>query len=177
MSRREGSIIAVAVLLAPLAKMVEFAAIPAIGGPDILVCLAICVGWSCDVWNALPAGFALGLIEDIVTGRALGSRAVSLALAAALAAGMKRVVNPDSLSSKALAALCGTTLADCVTWGILALMGIHIATTHFLRGILVPSALWAAALVGPLEFTVKRLASAVQSVWPAPGRTGRETAL
>jgi rod shape-determining protein MreD len=177
MSAGDGFVITATLLLAPLAKMVEFAAAPAIGGPDILTVLAVCLGWSCDIWNALPAGFALGVIEDVVTARALGSRAVSLALAAALACGMKRVMNPDSLSSKALAALGGSTLADFATWGILWSMEIRIAATHFLRAILGPSALWSLALIGPLDFGVRWLARVVQAVWPASGRKSKETAL
>ncbi len=177
MSLGDGFVITATLLLAPLAKMVEFAAAPAIGGPDILAVLAVCLGWSCDIWNALPAGFALGLIEDVVTARALGSRAVSLTLAAALAYGMKRIMNPDSLSSKALAALSASTLADFSTWGILWSMDIRIAATHFVRAIWVPSALWSLALIGPLDFGVRRLARAVQAVWPASGRKSRETAL
>lgn len=177
MNPRDGSVIAVALVLAPLAKTVEFVAAPAVGGPDILAGLAVCVGWLCDLWYALPAGFVLGLIEDVVTARCLGSRAIALALAALLAAVIKSVLNPDSLSSKMLAALSGMTLADFVTWGVLASRGIRIAAPYFLRSIWIPSALWSLALIGPLHFAVKRMALGAANVWPSSGRKGREAAL
>jgi rod shape-determining protein MreD len=129
------------------------------------------------VWYALPAGFVLGLTEDVVTARCLGSRAVALGLAALVAAGIRSVLNPDSLYSKALAAFCGTTVADYVTWGLLAAKDIRITSAYFLRSIWIPSALWSLALIGPLEFSLRRIALAAQSVWPSPGRKGRETAL
>ncbi len=164
-------------ILAPLAKLIEFVAGPAVGGPDILAGLSVCVGWLCDMWYALPAGFVLGLIEDVVTARCLGSRAIALALASLVAAGIRSILNPDSLSSKMLAALCGTTLADYVTWGILASRGIRIAAPYFFRSIWIPSALWSLALIGPLHFSVRRMALLAGTVWPPPGRKGRETAL
>lgn len=97
MNPRDGSVITIALILAPLAKLIEFVAGPAVGGPDILAGLSVCVGWLCDMWYALPAGFVLGLIEDVVTARCLGSRAIALALASLVAAGIRSILNPDRL--------------------------------------------------------------------------------
>lgn len=166
-----------ALLTAVLAKVVESVMLPAVRSPDLLVVLAACVGWSCDLWNALPAGFAIGLIEDLIVGRALGSRAISLAVAAAAVSALKRFINPDSFSSKILAALASATLADLVTWAILRSMRMGIAATFFVREIWLPSALWSLLLIGPLHAVIRRTAAGLQNLWPSSGTKGRETAV
>lgn len=176
MTRHEISVVVLAIFVAPLAKMVEFAALRAVGGPDFLAVLAVSVGWSCDLWSAGPAGFILGLIEDLISGRALGTRAVSLALAAFLASGLRRFLNPDSLSSKMIAAFAGTALADLASWAILLSLGIPITYAHFAKSIWIRSALWSAFLIGPVEALMRRAAGSIQSLLPSSGRKGRETA-
>lgn len=177
MSLRDGPVIVVSLILAPLAKVVESVAAPATGGPDLLLVLAVCVGWLCDPWHATPAGFALGLVEDLVVARCLGSRAIPLAIAALLAGSLKSILSQESLSSKTLAALAGSTVADYATWGILAAKGIRIVPLYFVRSIWMPSALWAAFLVGPMHFALMRLAAWAGSVLPPLSGKGREAVL
>lgn len=172
---RDAFIISLTLLLAVLAKIVESAALPALMGPDLLVVLAGCVGWSCDLWNAVPAGFAIGLLEDVIIGRALGARSVSLALAAASASALRWFINPDSLSSKVIAAFFAATLADFSTWLILGLRGISIPGSHFIKAIWIPTALWSVLLMGPAETAIRKAAGFIGRYFPSSETKGRET--
>lgn len=174
---RDAFVILASVLFAAVAKIAEAALLPASRGPDLLVVLAACVGWSCDLWNALSAGFALGLIEDLILGRALGLRAVSLTLAALTASGLRQFINQESLSSKVIVGIVSSTVSDLVAWGILASMGMAIEGSHFVRAIWIPSALWSALLIAPAEAVTVRTAVFLHGLWPSSGRKGRETAI
>ena len=85
--------------------------------PDLLVVLAAC-GWSCDLWNALPAGFAIDLLRTSRVG-ARPRRSLRL-----------RFINPDSFSSRSCR--FASVSADLVTWAILRSMNGH-CSNHFVR--------------------------------------------
>lgn len=174
MIRKEGLAAISAVILAVLFKAVEFVALPVRYRPDLLMVLAVVVGWICGFWMSFPIGFVLGLVEDLITGRAPGSRALSLSLAAVTSSIIKRFVNPDSVLSKVISAVVSTALADAACFGILRAMGVGIGLDHSIRMILPASVAWSALLVLPIDSAVRRLASFFGRFWPANEDRERE---
>lgn len=175
MSRREAFMAATALILAPVLKMFESVVLPVSYRPDFLVVLAVSSGWSCDVWVAAPSGFAIGLVEDLLTGRAPGMRSISLAVAALAASLVKRVVSPDSLVSKVLAALASAGVADVASFAILRATGVRVDLVYFLRSILPVTVVWAGLLMLPVDFILTRVSQAFARLWPAR-RRDREAA-
>ncbi len=166
-----------ALVLAPLFKAVEFIVLPVAYRPDLLVVLAISVGWTCEFWTAVPGGFIVGLVEDLLTGRALGSRAISLALAASTSTLLKRFVSPDAALSKVIAALVSAAVADAMNFAILRGMGIPAGLYNFLRVIWPATVAWSAVLVLPLDSLNRRFALLLGRLWPAGEEKRKEAAV
>lgn len=176
MTRREGFVALTGVLLSPLFKIFESVAVPAGFRPDFLLLLAVSCGWSCDVWAAAPAGFAVGLVEDLIVGRALGMRSASLAAAAVTASLLRRVINPDSAVSKILAALASAVVADAASLVILRSAGVELGYQYLARKILPVTVAWAGVLALPMDFIVTRISRALSGLWPARRGRDREAA-
>lgn len=176
MTRAEISIAVAALVLTPAFKVVEFVALPVLYRPDFLLVLAVAVGWHSDVWSAAPAGFALGLLEDLFVGRFPGQRAVSLAAAAAISSSLKRLISPDSALSKVIAAVVSAAAADLASFVILRSGGIDASVTYLVRWIWPVSVAWSAFLVLPVESVTRRFAGLLGRLWPEEGRKGREAA-
>lgn len=171
MTRSESLVALSAIILGIVAKAFEFIALPVSFRPDLLVVLAVSVGWACEFWTSVPAGFALGLLEDLITGRALGSRAISLSIAAATASLLKRFISPDAVLSKVIAALVAATVADVASFALLRAMGIEVGLMNFVRMIWPSTAAWSVVLVLPLDAVNRRFALFLGRFWPA--REGR----
>jgi rod shape-determining protein MreD len=176
MTRAEVAIAAAALILAPLFKAFEFVLLPVLYRPDFLLALAVAVGWSSDLWTAATAGFTLGLLEDLFAGRALGTRALSMALAAVTSSFVKRLINPDSVLSKVIAAMVSAALADAASFAILRARGIEVGLIYFVRWIWPVSVGWSAVLVLPVGSITHRLARILSRLWPSEGKQGREAA-
>jgi rod shape-determining protein MreD len=173
MTRREIFVGVSALLLALLAKVFEFVALPVRMRPDLLVVLAAAAGWLCDLWPASLSGFALGILEDAFTGRALGSRTVSLTVAACLSSLLKRFISPDSAISKIFAGVVCATASDVAGLAALRAMGINVGFLYFTRSIWPATAVWCALLAVPADFVVARMSRVLLALWPAEKR-GRE---
>lgn len=174
MTRREMFVVLTAVALAPVLKVFEFVALPVVHRPDFLVVLSVVCGWACDVWVAAPAGFIVGFVEDLLVGRAPGSRSVSLMVAAVAASLLKRVINPESLLSKFIAALSSAFVADAVNYAVLRSMGVALSLNYFARHILPATIVWAGALVLPVDFIIVRISHSLARLWPAKRGRDRE---
>ncbi len=167
MIRKEALVALSAVPLAFLFKALEFVALPFMYRPDLLLVLAVAVGWASGFWMSFPIGFVVGLIEDLISGRAPGSRAVSLSLAALTSSLIRRFVNPDSALSKMISAALSAVIADAACFGVLRAMGIGIGFDYSVRTILPASVAWAAALILPVDSMLRRLVAFFGRFWPA----------
>lgn len=173
MTRNEVFVAIAALLQASLMKIVEFVALPVLHRPDLLLTLAVVVGWSSHPWAAAWSGFALGLIDDLIGGRALGVRAVSLGLAAAVSSSLKRLIRPDAALSKMVAASISATVADLLSFAALRGRGSGVTGTYFIRWIWPATVVWAVVLVLPADWVTRRLAQGLGRLWPAPDETRR----
>lgn len=174
MTRREALASLSAVLLAVMFKAVEFVALPVTHRPDLLMVLAVSVGWTCGFWTSVPSGFILGILEDLFTGRAPGSRAISLCVASTVTTTMRRFVNPESVVSKAMAALVSTVLADAACFGAMRAAGVEIGLTYAARAILPASVAWSVILILPVDAVARRFAAFLGRFWPAREDKERE---
>ena len=174
MTRREALASISAVVLAIAFKAIEFVMLPVRYRPDLLIVLAVSVGWACGFWMSFPVGFVLGLLEDLISGRAPGSRALSLALAAMTSSIIKRFVNPDSVLSKLISAILSTAVADVACFGVLRAMGIEIGLDYSIRMILPASVAWSALLILPVDSMVRRLSHFLGRLLPAKEDRERE---
>jgi len=174
MTRRDAGFTLAALMLAPIFKLVEFVALPPLYRPDLLALLTAAAGRSLDPWVAAPVGFAVGLIEDLFVGRALGVRAVSLALAGVTSSLLKSVLDPDSAFSKMLGASAGTVTADVISFGILRARGTSVGLAYLLRYVIPGTLVWALALALPVGAAAERLARCIVRIWPSSdeGRKG-----
>jgi rod shape-determining protein MreD len=174
MTRNESLAVVSALVLGILFKAFEFIVLPVAYRPDLLVILAVSVGWACGFWASAPAGFALGLLEDLISGRAPGCRAISLSVAAATSTMLKRLISPDAVLSRVIAALLSTFVADAVSYGILRATGLEIGLQYVLRVILPASVVWSMVLILPLGGMNRRFALLLGRIWPAKEGSGRE---
>ncbi len=177
MTRNETLTIASGILLAIIAKALEFVVLPVRYRPDLLVVLAVAIGWGSGFWASLPAGFGLGLIDDLVFGRAPGSRAVSLAIASVSASTLRRFMNPDSILSKAVSALFSSAVSDVACFGMLRAMGVEVGLQYSFRTILPATVAWSVVLIVPVGGMVRRLSLLLGRLWPANEDVGREAAV
>jgi len=174
MTRREALAAISAVVLAVLFKAVEFVTLPVRYRPDLLVVLAVSTGLACGFWTSFPIGFVLGLIEDLVSGRAPGSRAISLSLAAMTSSIIKRFANPDSVFSKLISAVLSTAVADAACFGVLRAMGIGIGLDYSVRMILRASVAWSVLLILPVDSIARRFSHFLGRFWPVNEDRERE---
>lgn len=172
MTRREICTCLLALILTPVMKALEFSALPAINRPDLLMILAIIVGLASDVWVALPGGFLVGMLEDLITMRAPGTRAVSLAIAAATASSLRRFFSPDAIPSRLLITFLGSLAGDLAAYGLLRLMGVSIGLIHF-RTVLFYSLAWSVGTVLPIGFVVNKAVNVLLAVFPGDDEPDR----
>lgn len=167
MSRKDAFTLISAVFLAPFLKVVETVALAPVKRPDLLLVLAASTGWSTGISAAIPAGFVIGAFDDVLCGRALGSRALSLAVAAVLSSFVKNLVNQDSWLAKMVTVAGSAVMSDFVGFGILRATGVALSFPYFLRSILPLGAIWTPILVIPMGFILSRLTRAFSGLWPA----------
>ncbi len=153
MTRREILTVIPALFLVPLLKVMEFVIFPSGQRPDLLIVLAVCIGLTCDVWNALPAGFLAGLLEDLIAWRIRGVRAISLALAAGAVSLGARAVNPDAPASRLTLSVVASVVGDIAAFGVIRSLGFPLSPSFF-RGVLVNTVLWSLALVLPINWAL-----------------------
>ncbi|MGE5580027.1 MAG: rod shape-determining protein MreD [Bacillota bacterium] len=176
MTRKEGLAAFASLFLAISLKSVEFVVFPVKYRPDLLVVLAASLGWASGLWMSFPLGFVLGLLEDLIFGRALGQRAISLAVASMTASLLRRFVNPDSALSKALVAVISAVLADAAGFATLRAMGIEIGLQYSVRMILPATAAWSLILILPIDALQRRLAGLIGRIVPAGEDREKEVA-
>ncbi len=172
MTRREFYTVIVSLLLAPVLKAVEFASFPAVDRPDLLMILAVGLGLLCGPWVSGPAGFFVGLVEDLTVTRAFGVRGVSLGIAALSASALRRFLNPDAFFSRALITFVSVVAGDAVCYGLLRAKGIVVGTAHLQR-VLLNSAGWSFFLTTPISYGLKKAAAALLTVAPGDERPDR----
>lgn len=172
MSRREAFSCLVALILAPLAKALEFSVFPATNRPDLLMIFAITVGLCADVWAAMPCGFLIGLLEDLITMRVPGVRAVSLAFASTVASLLRKLMRTEALPSRILIAAIGSLSGDLACFGLLRLSGINLSFEHF-KTILIYSTLWSVAGQVPVRFLVGRTVNVLLAMFPGDDERDR----
>ena len=167
MTPREAAFALTALFFTPILKLAEFVALPTLYRPDLLLVLTAVISRSLHPWAAAPVGFAVGLIEDLLVGRALGVRAVSLALAGVVSSLLKSVLDPDSAFSKVLCAAAAAFSADAASFGMLRIRGTAVGVVYLLKWVLPGTLLWAAALAVPMGAVAERLARGIVRIWPS----------
>ncbi len=172
MTRRHILTLVPALMLVPLLKSLESVAFSGFRRPDFVMVLAVCAGLSFDVWHGLPAGFAIGLIEDLMFFRMPGLRAVSLCVTAGTASLFARAVNADVIPFKIVLSATASVLGDLASFGILRAKGYPFSGSFFVKVILVNSALWSGGLAVPFHFALKRLARLGHRLFPARSPKG-----
>lgn len=180
MNRRLGTIglsVAVIVIVAPLLKIAEFVLLSPVRRPDLLMVLAIAVGWIGEPWASAPVGFGIGLVEDLLVGRALGVRAATLAACAALASAGRRALNPEPVASRCLVAFIVSGFGDLLSYGLLRMLGFSISPSVLIRYVLPWTSAWSAALVVPFYPLLRRVWRAAARYWPDTVEEARRLSL
>ncbi|MGI6643998.1 MAG: rod shape-determining protein MreD [Bacillota bacterium] len=172
MTRREALTVIPGLFFVPLLKILEFVVFPGPKSPDLLIVLVICIGMTCDVWNALPTGFLIGLLEDIIGWRILGLRAISLALAAGAAAIGARGLNPDSLISRLTLSAVASIVGDAAAFGVIRWMGLPLSPSFF-KDVLFNTVIWSLVLVVPINWGLSSIARFGARLFPSEDSRGR----
>ena len=165
MTRREAFACLVALVLSPAAKALEFSVFPAINRPDLLMILAITLGLFSSVWVSLPGGFIIGLLEDLITMRVPGARAVSLAVASSVASSLKRFLNPETFFSRILITALAAFLGDLTAYGLLNIAGANVGFGYF-RTVVAYSTVWSVVAQIPVGFLVKKAVKILLAIFP-----------
>lgn len=153
-------------IVAPLLKIAEFVLLPPARRPDLLMVLAIAVGWIGEPWASAPVGFGIGLMEDVLVGRALGVRAATLAACAGLASAGKKALNPEPVVSRCLIAFLVSGFGDLLSYGLLRMLGFSISPSVLVSHVLPWTSVWSAALAVPFYPILRRVWGAAARCWP-----------
>ncbi len=153
MNKRFGAFLVAALILGlfvPVLKLSEFVLLSPALRPDVLMAISVSVGWMGEPWATAPLGFGIGLVEDVLVGRALGTRAASLAVCACLASLSRKVVNPDLAVSRCLAAMIVSVCGDLLSYGLYSMLGFSIKSSFLFNRILTATAVWSLVLALPI---------------------------
>ncbi len=174
MTRRQWHIAVLAIVLSPVFKAVEFVAFPGGSRPDLLLLLVISASLTCDMWDSIPLGFLIGLLEDLVAKRLLGVRAISLAIAAGTVSLGSTALGPDTAVSKLALAFAASITGDAAAFLVLRGLGLPFSMSYF-RTVLMETLFWSVILVIPVNAIMAKLARFVSNI--LPGKTHREGGL
>ncbi len=174
MTRKQWQTVILTVALSPVFKAIEFVAFPGGRKPDLLLLLVISVSLTCDMWDSMPLGFIVGLLEDLAAKRFLGVRAISLALAAGTVSLGSKALNPDAAISKLALAFAASVTGDAAAFLVLRGLGLSFSLSYF-KTVLLGTLFWSVMLVIPINAIMTKLVQLLSNI--LPGKTHREGGL
>lgn len=136
--------------------------------PDLILILVISLGLLNGPREGALAGFAGGLLEDLLLGRYVGVRAISKMIAGYLAGLAGKRVYRDSLVTSVLLVLGGTIISEFLSFTLWWELGSPLALGAGLGSVILPLAVFN-AMVAPFIYaqvyrrTIHRRTSAPES--------------
>lgn len=169
MNRQEAFVVGSSVLLlAPVFKILEFTLLPS--RIDLIMVLSCAVGWACNPWISGPAGFVLGLMDDLFAGRVLGVRALSFMIVAILVSSSKRFISSEMLFSKSMVSALCSGIGDVVSLGLFRTLGVTLGSSYVFSTIIPRTMVWTFFLVIPIDIFLIAMVKFLGRVFPGHKR-------
>lgn len=167
----------VVLLLLGMAFLWLQSSIPLPARPDLLAILSVAVGFRYDLPWACATGFALGLMEDLSSGRIMGIRAGALVAASAFSNFVASFVNPETYYSKSLSALGPLILGDLASFGLFRMKGIPLTGSFLVRYVIPSSIIWGFVAASPMCWLVDGIRSLAEKLTLQDVGKSREVSL
>lgn len=124
--------------------------------PDVLLAMVVSLGLLFGPQAGMVAGAAAGLLLDVASGRYVGLHVLTLGTAGALVGLVERRVYKDNPLLPLAGGLAATLLDEGLTYLVLTFFGWRVPPLAALRDVLVPSALYNAAVTWLVYFPIYR---------------------
>ncbi len=154
-------------LLAPLLLLVQYVYLGSAKGLDLAVVLACSAGWQIPLPASAVAGFGIGLVQDVFTGRTIGFSALSLSVVSMTMSWVRGFLNPRMPFSDSIAAVVSTGIGDCVSYAALRLLKMPVTWEFFIRDVVPYSLIWSFVLIIPVNLMVSGVSGIIAMVWPS----------